>query len=545
MTRAPAPAILTAALAAAAVACSDRTGTTTAAPNPPPRNPFLADSEYALGHGESAQQDSSPIAGPTGPGETLAASDIRYRALGPGHFGAGISSPYPGGRRVVWSNGRDNIVKLDHETFDLLARYPIPGAPQTTVAEMDEALSQLDTLTGAARQQLAIQLAARYLAGLAGVYYVLDADNHLFVGGAEEVVKYGETDPVEPASAILEVARWAKPAGVTGEFVGVNMTFDGRLMLATEDGWILVVERDFSRHEAILLPYATEEDAAGYSARRRAETGRGGNGWVRNSMAVGDDGGIYIPSWRHLHKLVWTGERLSIDPADGAWSEPFLNGGGNGTGATPDLMGFGDEDRFVALTDGEALMNVVLYWRDAIPADWQQLPGAPSRRIAGQLPATMGDPTRTAIQTEQSVVTSGYGALVVNNEPPSIPPGFPAAAVRLLVSYLGDDPAFTPHGVQKFEWDPRVRRLREAWVNTEVSSPNTVPLVSTPSGLVYTGGARDGKWTLEAIDWATGASAFHYVLGGSRYNGFFSGVVLDQDGRLILGAPFGKFRIER
>ena len=187
----------------------------------------------------------------------------------------------------------------------------------------------------------------------------------------------------------------------------------------------------------------------------------------------------------------------------------------------------------------------MIYWRDRVPAGWRAPAGAPTPRIAGQLPATMGDPTRTAIQSEQSVVVSGYGALVVNNEAASIPPGFPPAASRLLVSYLGDDPAFTPHGLQKFEWDPARRTFREAWANTEVASPSTVPFVSTPANLLYTGGVRDGLWTLEALDWTTGASAFHYVLGGSRFNGFFSGVALDQAGRLILGAPFGKFRIER
>lgn len=532
---------------AAVAGCSDSASSpdSTAAPNLPPRNPFLADSAYSIGHADSAQSDSSPIEGPSGPSETLSSGDIAYQPLGPGHFGAGISSPYPDGRRVVWSNGRENIVKLDHESFAVLARYPIPGMTQTSVEEMDDAIAGLDTLEGPARQALALQLAAKHLTGLAGVYYVLDVDNHLFVGGAEEIVEYGETDRADPASPIVERARWRKPAGITGEFVGVNMTFDGRLVLATEDGWVLVVTRDFGEYDALQLPFADSEDAVGYSARKRRETGRGGNGWVRNSMAVGDDGGIFVASARHMHKVVWRDGRLSADPADGAWSEPYLNGTENGTGATPTLMGFDAEDRFVVITDGEKLMNVVLYWRDEIPGDWRELPGAPSRRIAGQQPATMGDPGRTAIQTEQSVVVSGYGALVVNNEPASIPAGFPPTAVRLLVSYVGDDPAFTPHGMQKLSWDPKARALREAWVNTEVASPNTVPLVSTPADLVYTGGVRDRKWTLEAIDWTSGRSAFHYVLGGGRYNGFFSGVAIDEDGRVILGAPFGKFRVER
>src|SRR5262249_3702736 len=160
---------------------------------------------------------------------------------------------------------------------------------------------------------------------------------------------------------------------------------------------LLVAERDFSAFDVIRLPFAEQEDADGYSARKRAETGAGGNGWVRNSMAVDQDGGIYIASLDHMHKVVWDGQRLSNDPAVGAWSEPYLNGAGNGTGATPSLMGFGDEDRFVVFTDGEVLMNVVLFWRDAIPAGWQAPPGAPSPRIAGMQPATMGDPNRKSI----------------------------------------------------------------------------------------------------------------------------------------------------
>src|SRR5262249_33106443 len=175
------PLLLLASAAVSLLACSDGNDVPGAS-RAPPRNPFLADSDYSIGHGESAQQDSSPILGPTGPTEILGDGDVRYRPLGPGHFGIGISSAYPDGRRVVWSNGRENIVKLDHATFEELARLPIPGMSQTPVEQMESELTALDTLEGAERQTLAIQLAARYLSGLAGVYYVLDADNSLYVG---------------------------------------------------------------------------------------------------------------------------------------------------------------------------------------------------------------------------------------------------------------------------------------------------------------------------------------------------------------------------
>jgi hypothetical protein len=157
----------------------------------------------------------------------------------------------------------------------------------------------------------------------------------------------------------------------------------------------------------------------------------------------------------------------------------------------------------------------------------------------------MGDDTLTSIQTEQSVVTGGYGAFVVNNDPASVPDGFPAAGNRVLVGFAGSDPAFTPSGLQKFEWDPEAGALAEAWVNTEVSSANSVPIVSTGSDILYTVGARDGDWTMEGVDWTTGESAFHYVTGSNRYNSHFSGINLDEDGRLIHTTSFGIVRYDR
>ena len=91
-------------------------------------------------------------------------------------------------------------------------------------------------------------------------------------------------------------------------------------------------------------------------------------------------------------------------------------------------------------------MNVVLFWRDEIPVDWKQLDGAPNRRIAGQQPVTMNDPELTQIQSEQSVVVAGYGALVVNNHPRNIPWYLPEQAGSLLISLLGSNPRHQPYG---------------------------------------------------------------------------------------------------
>jgi hypothetical protein len=117
-------------------------------------------------------------------------------------------------------------------------------------------------------------------------------------------------------------------------------------------------------------------------------------------------------------------------------------------------------------------------------------------------------------------------------------------AVLLLSSYLGADPRYTPHGTQKFEWNAKEQRFEEDWVNKRVTSPNAVPYISVRADTAYTVGARDGRWTLEGLDWDTGKSTFHFVVGGERYNSLFSGIQLDQEGRIIYGTMWGKVRLE-
>ena len=513
-------------------------------------NPYLAVSQNPIAHGRCDQQDCTTIEGalPTGGphgGETLDPGDVQHTWLGPGHFGGLISGVYPDGRRVIWSNGRERLVKLDYDTLEVLASLDVGEGDPSTSEDWEAGVAGLDGLAGDEAVGHAVDLASRFMTGLDGVYALLDVDHTLFLGRKTCAVAYAEVDPARRDSAIVEVARWDKPPEVEGFFVGVNITPDGRLVLSTDHGWLVSLARDFSDHVAIRIPGAAEQ-AAEHCAWMEAERGNTGYGWVRTSLCCDDSGGIYISSVDHTHRIVWTGDRFSVDEADGAWSAPYRNGTGRGSGTTPSLMGFGpDEDRFVVLGDGDDVVNITLFWRDRIPDDWEQLGGAPSRRIAGLGPANMGNPNLTAIQTEQSITVSGYGAMTVNNEPGSRPEWLPARGARLLCFFLGHHESYTPFGLHKYEWDPESRQLREGWVNTEVSSPNSVPYVSQGSDTVYTCGTRDGLWTIEALDWSTGEARGHWVLGDSRFNTLGGGVHLDEDGRIVFGSIFGKTRILR
>jgi hypothetical protein len=70
-----------------------------------------------------------------------------------------------------------------------------------------------------------------------------------------------------------------------------------------------------------------------------------------------------------------------------------------------------------------------------------------------------------------------------------------------------------------------------------------VPVVSYPSERVYLIGARNDRWTLEALEWRDGQSAFHAEIGGQRYNPLFSGTLIDERGRIHYGSPWGRVRL--
>jgi len=504
--------------------------------NLPPANPYLANSNYTMAHADPAQQDTLPQPGPIDASRTLAPQEIQYTHTGPAFFGILTSGLYADGERVFWGNGLDRIVKLDYDTQEVVATYFFPDSEIYTEERAEESIAAFDESNDGFFALAHGFKEAQKLRNLSKLYTVLDMDHTYYIGSKSGLITaYGDADPTDSRSAIVKLREFQLPETATGPIMGLSMTYDGWLIAATEHGYIAAISRDFSDHRLIRLKHAEgAEDKA---------TKPTGYGWIRNAYAIDDEGGIYIASQEHMHKVVWTGQHLSTHEADGAWTAPYLNEWGHGTGATPSLMGFGDEDQFVVITDGQEQMNVVLFWRNEVPADWSQLPDAPDRRIAGQIEVTMGDPSLTSIQSEQSVVVAGYGALVVNNRPRNIPWYLPERATGLLSGYLGSNPKHQPYGVQKFEWDPIERNLRESWVNTTVSSPSSVPIVSVASNTTYLIGARDNSWTLEALDWQSGESRFHYVIGGQRYNVMYAGTLIDMNGRIHYGTPWGRVRL--
>ena len=499
-----------------------------------PKNKFVADGVYPIPHGEPAQQDATDLAGPEDVSRTLNLDEIQYVFTGPGSIGGYTSNIYSNGERVLWLSAINGIFKINEETYEIIDHYPTPNAERYTEEYAQKFIDGFDADSGLNNIELAAE-ASKVWSDVSGVYAVVDKDNNFFVADKlGNITAYGDSVEGDINSEIEIKKKFGMPKEASGPTLGMNVTYDGWIVMSTENGYLVAINRDLNDYRLVRLTHATDENTTSQGV---------GKGWVRNSLAIDKDGGIYVASRDHMHKVIWKNEQFSTEIRDGAWTAQYNNSTGMGTGSTPSLMGFGDEDQFVVITDGDIQMNVTIFWRNEIPEDWEQLENAPSRRIAGMVPVNMGELKVSAIQTEQSAIVAGYGIFVVNNSPRNVPENMPKAVEGLIVGNLGSNPDLQPYGVEKFEWDPQSKKLTSAWANTKVSSPNGVPYVSLGSNMVYFIGARNDLWTLEALNWDTGISAFHYIIGGQKYNSLYSGPVINSNGSIMYGSSWGRVKI--
>lgn len=533
-----------------------------------PRHPWLAGGLAAMTHFEPAQQDSLAVAGPTGMQEI---GWDRIQRL-PGGLGNGVlldAPPYADGTRVLWTVNASRVAKIrvDGGRFEELARWEIPGQPRLDAAEADRITAALDAAEGEA--ELVGWIRAHYpywlerVAARSGVYSMLSRDGEFYTFVRDRIVVLGDARPGDPRSPIAVRREWPVPAEILSDWsirwlvaqrwwrgelgtreprpsltqafeilrdtgLGLGMTWDGRVVLSTVSGAVAVIDREFVGPPSWL---------------------RLGGEMITNSFAVDEDGGIYVVTDQRMHKLVWTGERLSQDPGDGAWSSPYerargdlggIRAGSQGSGATPSLLGFAPgEDRLVVITDGAEPMHLVAFWRDEIPADATPPIGALSPRIADQIRVEFGRREPGPAQSEQSVAVWGDGAFVVNN---SGPDSLGSAFENVVAIGVTRPP---PRGVERFRWDAGTNRWVRVWARPDVASPSMVPLVSAGSRQAYVQSAEGGVFAFVGLDWETGRTCTRLELPRTQaMNGAYMLIQLLPDGDLVTGMLTGPVRID-
>jgi len=508
--------------------------------NFPAKNSWLTDSVYPTSHHNPGQTDASPLDGPT-IGKDLTVDDIKTVK---GLFNSQPVTKHIGKDRILITAGVLGIRKIyaTGEAFEEISFMPYPGiedlANKTTEESLNKFVAKLDSAREAkddaailalSPEMEALGFSFRTVAN--GVYHFVDKDQfHYAVYGGVNILKSTDHGKVkEPLQAVKSVNVTEKlPADLAktvNRIVGAGMTYDGNIAVAAP-GIVALLSRDLEMLDYVTFP----------------------GEFVDNSIAI-DESGIYAVTSEHMYKLVWTGEKLSFDEADGGWKSAYntidaetalkMGAASRGSGTTPSLMGFeDDEDKLVLISDADANgSNLVAFWRNEIPEDFKQIPGTESRRIAGQISFDLSQLT-----AEASAVVKGYGAVLANSTyvKPSETPGdifgniFTAGITR---------PA--PLGLQKFEWDPKANKFSVAWTNKAVDNTDWMVPVVTKNDLLYLP-SKDGlSYTYDALDWDTGKKVASWKMPttSSFYNTSLGIAYFLEDGDLIFAGFFNTKRV--
>jgi hypothetical protein len=531
----------------------------------PALNPFLAAEFNNQSHWNDAATDSTDLAVPRGHYELRPDSYewIPGEALGIPHYSALVA-----GREVHWFFSGTMLRKFIRETPGLreidrrAIRHRLPAYTPPGDALRRNQADELRRLIAAGDEQAVVKYLRAQPNRLEsavedqvaeGVLYSLLAADHAFIGAnARGLLRIEQQDPTDPLSGLREPLQVTLPDGLfddakvrertifrTDSVFGLGMTFNGYLVINTVGGRIATLDR---RSLRLLDVYTAADPQEVFS----------------NSFATSDEaegGAVYVASNRRMYRLVVDARgRIHDDAAAGAWSAAYDAGErlpvgkiADGTGATPTLMGFGDdEDQLVVLTDGRQRMRLVAFWRNGIPANARARPGAASTRIADQIEVDLG-PGFPLVQSEQSVVIHGGHAFVLN----AIPDG-PAAPLAARGSYArGVLTGFTrplPRGIAMFRWDAAADRWQALWRRTDVGTVATVPMISGGSDMVIVNGglaSRPGELFLLGFDLQQGALVMSIATGKDPlFNGAFTGIKCDRHGDLMYTSVLGLVRLD-
>ena len=503
-------------------------------PAAPYVNQYLADSSYSVTH---AASDFTALAGPAGKSRRLRADEITWKRAGPFNGMTPVySSPYPNGKRVIWLGGYDRVTKLHANTLEVLTTYAIGGNTYFGNEEIDRHLATLDKLGDKDMLDYTFKMWREAMPSGPSFYRMLSRDNELFLphraaDGTQSLQVFGEADAKDPASKISLRREWKISPDISkGLYFGVQMTSDGHVVVVMTDGVLIALARDFSSYTTLQLP----------SKNGPGEIRDTFSAFVRNSLATDERGGIYVVTRENLHRVQWTGEKLSLDAADGAWSAPYPNELGIGSGTTPALMGWGPkEDRLVVIADATHGNNMVAFWRDEIPADWKGLPGF-DRRVAGIAPVRFGVSKNEKPQIENALVVYGYGAFLDNFEPQQSWPDRGSVAMnRMADMFSAGLPGHETLGGTMIRWDPKTRALKTAW-QSPLNFVGSICTISGANEILYCWGARNREWTLEGVDWNSGKSLFHYTLDKRyRHSPFGGPIIIAPNGAVDCGCHGG------
>jgi hypothetical protein len=503
----------------------------------PARNPFAAAGPYPMSHHNPAQTDVSVVEGPT-KGKKLDVTDAKTVPV------VWCSAPIVkrvGDHTTVIAGTPHGLAKIDAtgEAFDLVSFMPYPGREDEHSDVMpDDIARHMGYIDEKRRkkQDLRLLMHSVYMLwglelnmrnGGSGAYGVIDKDGyHYTFYDATRLVKSFDGNvrdaPLVPVKhvGVLDELPDEEAEGID-RILGIGMTYDGHIVAAAM-GALFVFDRDLQMKDYLLFP----------------------GEHVENSIAI-DEGGIYLVTSQHMRRIAWTGEKLSMDEADGAWISAYdvmpegeaisRGAASHGSGTTPTLLGFGDdEDKLVVISDGNPNgAQLVAFWRHAIPEGFEQKPGTKSRRIADQIRIRVSPTT-----VEASPLVYGNGVVVINS---TYPDSAPAPLHILGNAFLAGTTREAPLGMQKFDWVPAENRFVESWFLADIDNTDWMPpTVSPQNGLMYVAHKENDVYEYRAIDFESGELVARWPFPDDSvlWNTWGGISTLLEDGDLLLGGFF-------
>lgn len=504
----------------------------------PVTNPWLAKASYAISHHNAAQTDSTAIDGPRVSKDLTLADAQSVPVL----WCSAPTYKHIGDDTVVIASTPLGITKIraSGDDFTRISTVPYPGREDVhaegTDAAIIDIMEQIDERRRK-KQDTALLLNAWWMyyklnvnfrTMPSGAYAVIDKDGYHYTNYDKyHLVKSFDTNDVDAPLLPIKHANIVDqlPQDVAHgiEFIlGMTMTYDGHIVAAAS-GAVILVDRELQVVDYIAFP----------------------GEYVENSIAVDENNGIYVVTSQKMHKLVWTGEKLSQLAGDGAWSSAYnvmpegeamaLGAASHGSGTTPSLMGFGDdEDKLVVISDGDpAGANIVAFWRDAIPVEFEQKPGTLSRRIADQIRLPF-DATTTI---EASLATYDDGLIAINTTYPE-----PGPISRDLISnaFRAGTTRAPPKGAQKYRWLADENRFIADWSIADIDNTDWMPAGISSNGLVYFANKRHDIYEYFAADWETGekVATWRFPDDSMKWNTWGGITVFLEDGDFLLGGFF-------
>lgn len=503
----------------------------------PANNHWLNKSPYPISHHNPAQTDLSIISSPT-IGKKLVIDDVKSVPVF--WCSAPIIKTHQGKTTII-AGTPHGLFKINGtgEAFDLVSymSYPQAGAQGKAfvASKIEDYIASID-YRRRNKQDWRLLMQSWYTTwdaglnhynGASGVYGLIDKDGYYYAGyNRTHILKaFDDNEITAPLRVVKSVNIVESLPSAVAESIerlmGITLTYDGHLVVAAS-GALFVLDRELNVKDYLLFP---EEH-------------------VENSIAA-DEKGIYIVTSKNMRKVVWSGEKLSMDEQDGAWISPYntmlegeahkMGAASHGSGTTPTLMGFGeDEDKLVIIADANVVgTQLVAFWRENIPQGFKQKPGTLSRRIADQILISISTTT-----IEASPVVYENGVLILNSTYPEASPLPSDLLGNGFTSGITREP---PKGALKYDWNVLENRFEESWLLPDVDNTDwMVPAISAQSGLVFLANKQNATYEYIAVDWKTGEqkSRWEFPDDSSRWNTWGGITTLLEDGDLLTGGFF-------